>query len=98
MAGEVLVPEGTRRERHGDVVDLTEKAHLGAPRDGDVGRRHPGLREERAPLRLQVVEEAIDRPEVQLAEHPRERGDELEADRRHQEPRAPRRPQTRAAR
>ena len=62
--GEVILPEGTGRERHRDVVHLTEEAHLRAPRDGDVGGRHSGFVEERAPLRLEVVEEAIDRREV----------------------------------
>ena len=62
--GEVILPEWTGGERHRDVVHLTEEAHLRAPRDGDVGGRHPGFVEEGAPLRLEVVQEAIDRREV----------------------------------
>ena len=69
--GEILRPKRTRREPDRDVVDLSEEAHLRPPRDGDVGSRHSGLREEGAPPHLEVVEEAVHRPEVQLLEHAR---------------------------
>ena len=82
----VLAREQLGRERHRDVVHLAEQSHLGPPRDRHRDGRHVGLGQQGASFRLQVTEQRVDRVEVQLVEHARQRGDELEADGRHEEP------------
>src|SRR5436853_343363 len=82
---QVLVPERAGRQRHRDVVDLTEEPHLGATRDGYVGGRDTGLEEQAAPVRLEVGQQRVHGVQVQLVEHAGQRVDELEADRRHEE-------------
>ena len=82
---QVLARERRGGQRHRDVVNLAEQTHLGSSRDGDFARRDVGVGQQRAPLRLQIAEQGVDRVEIQLVEHARQRGDELEADGRHEE-------------
>ena len=92
QVGYIVFAERLARQRHVDLVHLTEEPHVGGAGDGDIAGSNAGLRQQPSSFRLEVREQAVHRAEIHLFHQAGQRARLLEADRRDQETECRRRP------